>query len=215
MSNYVRIKNFGFTSATPETTNPDHKALGMCLSDTLDRKFKYGSAVGANSGPRSMQCQNYMAQRCADKWDGFCEYYYQQYGPNGSTPLIPGAWPNSVWRPWEEAYGLNFQMSLGDQMLKNAAERKYCKLQNCTPTVSPLDPTDPNSVKVATYADYTGCVPVCKVDPQTIDKDPIMNRVLQNPTIAAGTLVNICNTSKREGINLTGTKIGQLCDQMR
>ena len=208
MYKYANIRNF----SNIQDQNPEHRALAMCLSDTLDRKFKYGGEVGANSGPRNQQCQSFMAQRCADKWDGFCEYYYQQYGPNG-TAMNRTAWPSPVWRPWEEKYGLNLQLSLGDQLLRDAAERKFCKLINCNATVQPLDPMDPNSVRVTTYSDYTGCVPVCTVNPKTIDDDPVMNRILDNPTVAAGTVINICNTSKNQGINLSGTKIGAVCDR--
>jgi hypothetical protein len=212
MYKYASIKNF--SNINPQNNNPEQRALGMCLADTYDRKFQYGGTVGANSGPRNEQCQNFMAQRCANKWDGFCEYYYQQYGPN-ATGIMQTNWPNPVWRPWEEKYGLNPRMSLGDQLLKNTAERRYCKLQNCPPTVRSLDPTDPNSVKVTSYDTYVGCVPVCTVNPSTIDADPVMNRVLENPTVAAGTLINICNTSHNQGINLNGTRLGEVCKRYR
>lgn len=209
MYKYATISKF---SGDIRDENPEHRALAMCLSDTLDRKFKYGGTVGANSGPYDPQCQSFMAQRCAEKWDGFCEYYYQQYGPNGPS-MNRNAWPSPVWRPWEEKYGLNLNLTLGEQLLRDTAERKYCKMTNCSTTTQPLDPTNPNSVKVTSYTDYTGCTPVCTVNPATIDSDPVMNRILANPTAAAGTVINICNTSRNQNINLRGTRLGEVCDR--
>jgi hypothetical protein len=204
-SQYSSLKQFS-------NINPDlNRPIGLCISDTLDRKFQYGGTMGSNSGPMNPTCQAYMAERCAKKWDGFCEYYYKQYGPNGQKWPVQQTWPNTVWRPWEAQYGISQNLTMGDQLLRNTAERKYCTLSGCRPVVKPLDPTDPNSPMVTTYDSYEGCIPTCKVNPSEIDNDPVMNRMLANPDIAPATLINICNTCKNKNIDLRGTKIGTLC----
>jgi hypothetical protein len=40
-----------------------------------------------------------------------------------------------------------------------------------------------------------------------------MDRCLQNPTAAAPVLINICNTAKRNGTDLSGTKLGAVCQR--
>lgn len=76
---------------------------------------------------------------------------------------------------------------------------------------------NPNSPKITYYTnpinEDSGCVPVCRVDPTQIDNDPVMNRMLANPLAAAPVMINICNTAKREGINLNGTKLGKVCQR--
>ena len=51
----------------------------------------------------------------------------------------------------------------------------------------------------------------CEVNPETIDIDPVMDKILMKPQIAALILVNIYNTMKRKGTlgDLTKTKLGR------
>jgi len=201
---YTRLKDFSYLKGEDTT----QRSLGMCLSDSLDRTFQYGGEVGSNSGPQNAQCQSFMADKCANKWDGFCEYYYKQCGKDGPSRYQG---PNTVWRPGVDKFGLNQPISLGETLLKNTAERKYCEMKNCKSTMVPLNPMDPYSPKVKLYTSYEGCTPVCKVDSKTIDSDPVMDRLLRNPNVGAGTLINICNTAKNENIDLGDTKIGRVC----
>ena len=197
---YANIRNFG----SPTNSEP----LTVCLADTMDKSFQNGS-IGHLFGPRSKRCQAYMTEKCADKWDGYCEYFVQQNGPNAPWPQnIP--WPNIQQRPWETQLGLPTLLTSGEQMLKGAAERRFCTYPTCQPTCEPFDPTNPNSQRVKYYPNE--CIPVCRVDPNTIDQDPLMDRMIANPTVTGGTLINICNTAKRDGTDLSGTKIGAFCE---
>jgi len=199
---YASIRQFGPT----QQPNP----VAMCLSSSMDRRFQYGGAAGQLSGPRNANCQNYMAQRCAKEWDGFCEYFYKEYGTNGNNRMWPNASSNQI------DTSVTPRLTIGEQMLRNTAERKYCTYADCSPICEPLDPTNPASPMVTYYVKTDGsagpCTPVCTVNPQTIDADPVMNRILDQPTVCASTLLNICNTAKRTGTNLSGTKIGKACD---
>lgn len=210
---YANIRQFG-QKLNPPCVGTNHP-LTMCLATTMDRRFQNGSAPGQNSGPRSMQCQTYMAQRCADKWDGFCEYFYKEHGSEGQWPDNQ-KWPIYNARQWEVDAGLAQSLTTGEQLLRNTAERKYCTYTNCTPVCEPFDPTNPNSPTITYYVGPDGsqasCKPICNVNPSLIDNDPVMDRMLANPEVAAGTLINICNTAHNTRTNLNGTKLGKVCD---
>jgi len=94
-------------------------------------------------------------------------------------------------------------------------EAKYCTYPNATPHQELFNPLDPNSVKLTYYSDEAGggVIPVCRVNPATIDNDYVMNLALQNPNASYNTIVNVCNTSIREGTDLSGTKLGDVCNK--
>jgi hypothetical protein len=190
--------------------------IAMCLSQGLDRKFSFGGAAGNLTGPQSSQCQNLFADRCSKNWDGFCEYYYREYGKDGSVGNNK-LWPDVVGRQWESKYNTLRFSTLGDQMLRNTAERKYCTYVNCSSNMKPFNPLDPNSPYVQSFnGGVNGCVPICgNIDPKTIDYDPVMDRMLENSDAVTPTLVNICYTAQQNGINLDGTKIGRVCSEFK
>lgn len=202
-SSYMPYRQFG--SNVPTSNDP----LTYCLADTMDKNFQHGS----NSvlyGPRSAPCDQYMAQRCAKKWDGFCQYYMVEHSKQSG-------WPNNrVWPDMAQPnvwHGQTSKLSLGEQLLKNTVEAKYCEYPGCIKKEESFNPLDPNSPKITYWTDETGaggCVPVCRVDPETVDNDVVMDLALQNPRVAGNTLINIINTAQREGLPLAGTKIGSV-----
>lgn len=210
MSQYRKISDFG-TDIKTDNNNP----VTLCLVDSMDVKFQNGS-IGNLFGPRSRPCQLYMAERCSKDWDGYCEYYYRMNSNTGDWPNSQ-PWPNTVQeRWWANSFNLNKQLSTGEQLLQNAAERKYCTYPTCSKFCERMNPTDPKSPMITYYANpYTmenNCVPECSVDPSKIEDDPVMNRCLENPSACAATLMNVCITAKRKGTNLNGTKLGKFCD---
>ncbi len=209
---YANVQTLGNHLQPPCVGTND--PLTQCLVDTMDRKFIHGG-IANTTGPRSMKCQHYMAQRCAQNWDGFCEYFYQNHGKNGQWP-DNRAWPIANARQWEIETGVAKQLTMGEQLLRNTAERRYCTYTDCRPVCEPFDPTNPDSPTITYYVGPNGmqqsCTPVCTVNPSLIDNDPVMNRMLANTDAAAGTLINICNTAKNTGVSLSGTKLGKVCD---
>jgi hypothetical protein len=109
-------------------------------------------------------------------------------------------------------------MSAGDILIRNAAIRKYLKKMdgNCIRKFEPFDPQTADSPliyfwDVPSNLNYVSkCLPCFSVDPHTIDKDPIMDKLLQNPRIGLDILINIHNTMYKEGTlhTLRGTKLG-------
>jgi len=212
---YANIRTFGQDNQPPCSGSSD--PLTYCLVDTMDRNFQH-APVGNLYGPRSQKCQQYMAERCAEKWDGFCEYYYVANNPMSGWPNNQ-AWPNTVMpRAW--VGDLGSPLSTGEQLLQNTAEIKYCTYENCIPRHEIFDPMNPNSPTLTYYNDPNGygmnCIPICnKLNVSELDTDPVMQRMLANPKAAAPTLVNICNTAEREGINLSGTQLGGFCQRYK
>jgi hypothetical protein len=218
MNSYARISKFGKDRMPPCAGSND--PLTVCLTSTLDAKFQNGSIASTAFGAASQNCQRFMTQRCADKWDGFCEYYYREQ--NGQNTPIYNPRPNLEQdRPWESEFGFNTNLTLGEQLLRNTAERKYCTYPGCEPQCEPFDPTNPDSPNIIYFKPSAGsgcsrcnCVPVCgNVNPKGLDNDPVMNRLLDNPDAGMATLINICNTTRRQGIDLSGTRLGRVCDQ--
>lgn len=196
-NSYVYLKSFG--NHAPSTSNDP---LSYFLGSEVDSKMQHGNYLPLDA--KSQQAQNYMAQRCADTYDGYCEYYYQNNGPQNPDRQH---YPNQVFS------GINqtSQLSTGDQMIKNAAFLKYCSFAGCEKKTEPFDPMDPNSPLVTQYIGQ--CIPVAdRIDPNTIDNDVLMNKLLENPKINPELLVNACNTSRRNGVDLSGTKLGKVCD---
>lgn len=209
---YANIHRFGQQN-NPPCVGTNHP-LTMCLTDTMDRSFQNGGTIGHLTGPRSTKCQHYMAERCAENWDGFCEYFYKEHGAGGQWPDNQ-AWPIANARQWEVDAGIARSLTTGDQLLRNTAERRYCQYANCQKVCEPFDPTNPDSPSITYFVGPDGspnsCIPVCNVDPLTINDDPVMERMLNNTDAAAGTIINICNTARNTGTDLSGTRIGQVC----
>jgi hypothetical protein len=221
MNSYMKIIDLGRDQNHPCTNYDD--PLRYCMQTSMDTSFNNGSIGGSFiGGPRSSNVQNYMAERCSKKFDGFCEYFYKQ-NQLGGTWEHNRLWPNTV-NKTSNPQGSStpqfdtFNQTIGDFFLGNTAERKYCTYLNCVPIYQPFDPTNPNSPSIVQYKDPTGqsqnCFPICRVDPKTQDlnNDPVMNRILDKPETAAPTIINICNTAKREGTDLSGTRIGAVCN---
>ncbi len=200
--NYSQIKYFGSNNSS--TNDP----LTYCLVQNWDKNFTH-SPTGDLFGPYSEKCQLFMAERCSKEWDGFCEYYYQ----NQNTQQ----YPNTVQGCDSVNDVVCKGLTVGETLLTNAAERRFCKFPGCTMKSEPFDPNIANSPWI-TYrvgncdTGNQNCVGVCTVDPRTIDQDSVMNKCLENPKACMTTLANICNTSRRNGIDLSGTKIKRWCD---
>lgn len=204
---YLYYKMYASYQTFGENTPSD--PLTYCLADTMDKNFQHGTNA-IHYGPRSAKCQQFMAQRCAKKWDGFCQWFLVEHSNPTEWPN-QRAWPNQFNpRVWN---GTSSSLSIGNQLLKNTVEQKYCSYPTCQPREELFNPLDPSAGTVNVWTDGTGgeCVPVCRVDPKKIDNDVVMDMAIANPKITGNTLINICNTAKREGTNLNGTKIGKLC----
>jgi hypothetical protein len=203
---YKNIKDFGNTQENLESNDP----LSYCLNWTLDQQFLHGG----NSyiyGQYSKPCQAYLSDYCAQGWDAFCET---------ASKNVNISFPNQLELKRNLSSGISagsaVGMTAGDILIRNTAAKKYLVSMegNCVQKFQPFDPTVANSPMISYWesefgADYA-CVPYYSVDPSTIDNDPVMNKILEKPSIAFDILLNIYRTMKNKGTlgSLTGTRLG-------
>ena len=106
-------------------------------------------------------------------------------------------------------------LTAGEILIANTASKKYLSdMRGCCLKYEPFDPTVSNSPMVSFWCGQCRngnetCIPVYEVNPKTIDNDPVMNKILDKPSISWGLLVNIYNTAVRKKTIdlLRGTKI--------
>ena len=191
---YTSIRNVGCTDV-----DSDHP-LTYCLTNAVDQKFIHGSSANIVSGPSARNCQLYLAEYCANGWDKFCEFASQ----NNNT-----SFPNTFDGIDTGLTNRDVNLTQGEILIYNTAKRKYLVSNgNCFLKHEPFDPTVANSPMISYWSKKNsscvgatcgnGCFPEFAVDPKTINDDPVMNKILQKPSIALDILVNIFNTSLRK-----------------
>lgn len=178
---YSEIKNYG-----PNKLSLDQHPLTYCMIQGPDQMFIHGSnSYTINNN--SLECQRYMSEYCANEWDGFCDVASLR----------------------KDKYNPADKFTAGEMLVANTAERKYLKdMINGRRVFQPFNPVDYSSPIINYWASGA---PIYEVDPETIDTDPVMNRVLQNPYASRELLLNIYNTMKRKGSvdKLKNTNLGK------
>lgn len=214
---YISISQFG--SGGSKATDP----LSYCAVNGLESSFSHTLGASASLiGPTSENCQRYMGAYCAKNWDGVCEYVY--HNTNRMIPNQVAGCSTNIGGPCNGS-GLGNQSTYGQLLLRNTASEKYLKgmSSNCVQQFFPFDPTVADSPLISKWVSKQSvgdgdcgigcgsnvCVPYYGVDPVTIDSDPVMNKILEQPWIAMDILVNIYNNAVSSGQldSLRGTKI--------
>lgn len=199
---YSTISEIG-SDVPLEINNP----LSYCMTEGMENGFLHGGSANT-LGKNGRSCQLFMSEYCATKWDNFCEV-----ASHDTNTLYPNTIGNCMGYSDVACKGLNS----GEVLIKNTAARKYLnKMIGSKKQYEPFDPNVATSPLISYWIPDNGCgsqcqgVPVYIVDYKTINKDPVMNRILAKPIIAFDILVNIYNTMKRLGrlTELKGTKIG-------
>lgn len=195
--NYSPVANFG---SNVIKKNP----LEYCIPG-VDAQFQIGT-LGYLYGPYSGKCQVLTGTHCAKEWDSFCETMSQD-----KNVVYPNQVKNFM---YPEILPLG-TITAGQNLIRNSAFYKYCKVPDNCKTYEPFDPTDPNSpiiwynTDISTYS--KSCFPVCDVDLNVIDNDMLMDKVLMNPQACMDILLNIWFTAKIQGKidRLMATKVGR------
>jgi hypothetical protein len=196
---YSQLSSFGASSvnALPIYNNDP---LTYCIGNNMSQRFNHGSSA-ATYGQNSKACQVFMANRCAQRWDGVCEYAASPAANEEYTNIA-----NTMYAGNHQTIGL----SPGDILIKNAAEDRFrVGMLNCDLKTEPFNPVNPSSSYISYYVGQD-CIPEYAVDPYTIDSDILMNKILDKPHIAKQLLINLKNTMLRHGTFhlLKGTKLG-------
>jgi len=217
-NNYSNISNFGPSGAYSPSNNP----LNYCVNgDTVDSGFMHGGIGLTIGSAHGKHCQAFMSDYCSENWDGICEYESE----NQSR-----IYPNNLQNCHSCSEVSVGNLDAGQVLIRNTAQKKYLKNMggNCGVEFQPFDPSVANSPLVGFFTGggercchnqqgNNQCIPVYAVDPKTIDNDPVMNKILVNPGIAWGILVNIYNTAVNDGTlnGLKGTKINNLFESVQ
>ena len=200
--NYSSISDFGSNAYSP-INNP----LTYCVNNTMDQRFLHGGHSDI-LGQHSRPCQLFMSEYCADKWYAFCEI---------ASHNKSKSYPNNIENCTDSGNISYRDITAGDTLIYNTASRKYLvKMLNAYKKYEPFDPTVPTSPMIS-YWVSNNCsnaisgVSEYAVDPDKIDDDIVMDKILMNPIIAMNILINIYNTMKRYGTlsKLKTTKLGR------
>lgn len=191
---------------------PLNNPLAYCMVSEVNLGFNQGSAAMGNLNKYSRECQLFMSQRCAENWDEFCELSsqavgngYQQFSQE-TTRLFENEPSNGF-----EYKGLNS----GQILVRNTAKQKYVNtvMGQCSIEEMDFDPNVVATPSIRYWKSQNGgvCLPTYAVsDPKTIDQDPVMNKLLDEPKIALDVLVSIYVTLVRRGQlqSFSNTRLG-------
>ena len=123
----------------------------------------------------SKECQNLLADYCAENWDNICEFSSdnEKVGLPNMASLV------------DNSHSIDPHLTQGIYLVRNAAQRKYAvsTLSRIgdyikTQRFNPVDTT--NTSRIA-YFNMNPIDLVYDVNPHTIDNDPIMNKMLNEP----------------------------------
>ena len=184
-SNYRKIINFG-SNAPNAVNNPVSYAMG----DTVDNLFTHGSIAKTIDSPYSRNSQIYMSDKCSKNWDKYCEY---------ASANTSKSYPNMIAN--SQVYQ-DFQLTAGEILVHNTAEKKYRANPDCNQKCEPYDPLVANSPMICYTDDYCEQPPIYDLTDEQInnvDQDIVMNKILNNPKIGIYILINMFNTMKRKG----------------
>lgn len=203
---YLKIADFGSNTRNSDTNDP----VTYCTNTNLDNNFIHTS--GQRNGPDSKSCQMFMSDYCANTWDDNCEYIYNNV--NTKIPNMLLSCNNNYKEAQSTMSPLNGNIyTSGQILLRNTAAKKYLVPNTtCVKRFEPFDPMVADSPMIS-YLEPTyggdSCVPSYAVNPNTIDDDPVMNRILSNPLVGLDILINIYNTANRMGTlnDLKNTKL--------
>lgn len=159
-----------------DSSNP----LSYCILPTFNSQFLHGStSSNLLYAPYGTGCANYMAERCSVVYDGFCEGYKVM---NTDT-----YWPNVA-----AIDNLSFNITknyfkvkttVGQNMVRNAAERRFLTYSNVSQRGEPFDPNVANSPIVTKYSQTynIGTVGYKNLDdPSAVDNDQLIMEMCEN-----------------------------------
>lgn len=178
---YPTFHEFG-SAMNPNVLNPMDQSNPNTygIMPTFNSSFLHGSTASnllyAPYGPANA---NYFAERCSIVYDGFCEGY--------KTMNTDTYWPNvaaidNLTFTIAKNY-LKIKTTVGQNMIRNAAERRFLTYANVSQYMEPFDPNVANSPLVTRYSQTYN---VGKIgyknlnDPAAIDNDQLMMAVCEN-----------------------------------
>lgn len=168
------------------------------LLDNVDSSFDIGTQY-KSYGPQSQASQAYMAEKCSKQWDASCEFLSMNNEickSNMATAF------NSV----------PVNNTVGDALVENAAERRFCDFGACNIYQQHFNPLDSSSPIVQNFSCKSGVI-VCR-PPAQPDDDRLLNKVLDRPDMHVELLLNMYSNSQGQRDKYKDTRIGKIFDVM-
>lgn len=194
--NYIKYKNF-----CPQFKSHINPYM-LALTSDVDKNFDIGDQ-GTNYGPKYKSSQLLVGQyiSCAKEWDFLCEYASRVNEMDASIQFNP---TNIIFSPQEKS------MSTGEIFIYIAAFMKYANFYNCKLASEYYDPTNPNSPIITDVLpeDNSAYFAFERIDPKEVDKDVLMDKIIDKPAVYFRILSSIRESCKKSNIDLTGTKLG-------
>jgi hypothetical protein len=215
---YRPIAQFAPKINTAYSTDP----MFYCSTDYITSQMLHGTQ-GRTFGHGNRACAEWMSERCSKNWDQVCEA--ASLNKDASLPDMTVAITGEM----------NMGLSQGEILIRDAAYKKYRVSSNCNTKCEPFDPTVPNSPMICYQtSDSCGYGPsradackdknvcsdgsgVCsskysltRSQIQQLNRDIIMNKLIDKAEIAPILLANIYNSLLVEGrlLELKGTRLG-------
>ena len=186
---YTRFIDFG-KGMNPQVQSPLSPAnpLTYCMFPTVGSQFTHGSpSSGLLYDTNNVNCMSFMAERCQNEWDGFCDAYIELN--------IDTYWPNVAvidTTAFELAqFFLKKNNTVGENLLRNAAQRRFIVYPDQQkPDFQPFDYNTANSPTIAIYPNNITGPSILKnlVDP---DNDLLILKMMQNPQACFDVLARI------------------------
>lgn len=187
---YRTYNDFGFSTSANDP-------LTYLLNTSIGSSFIIGHQ-DKDVGKGTKHYRDYFSDRCALTWDGVCQAATMD--TDRGVPVNKGDY---------QAITFN-NLSQGDLLLRDIAEKKYLRAvsTNSTPVVTQYDLLVPTSPFVSSF---NRCTKRYGVDPDTIDTDPVMDKLIDHPEISPSVLLQIFRSMTSDGTisTLNNTKLGR------
>jgi hypothetical protein len=195
-SNYAAYQNFAPSLSKKLKTDPVSRSVVYDIDEALDIGPLYQWY-----GPQSEASQLYMAEKCSKNWDGSCEFLSMN---NDIVKNNLGQISAEFTSPCHDPT----TFTVGDMLVDNAAQRRFCELGQCKVLQQNFNPLDPSSPIVNSYQ-CDGNV-IARVPPNP-DQDIILNKVLDRPEQHINILLNLYRNCGNRA-QYKGTRIGRMFD---
>lgn len=179
--NYTRYIDFG-EDVNNQVKSPFNASnpITYCMFSTLGTQFMHGSSTSnLLYGNYNPTCESYMAQHCAQNWDGFCDAYTKMnvdtYWPNAGS--IDGVSYN-----FAQAFLKNNKPTYGEQLVRNTVNFKFLFYPDAKKSIGPFDPNTANSPDMIHFSNL-GSGPSLIKHIQNIDNNEYVSKMLENPLV--------------------------------
>lgn len=179
-SSYAKYQNFAPSINEALETSP----VDYSIFNDIDSYFAIGP-LGSSFGPLTDSSQAFMSEKCSKNWDGSCEFLSRNITPclqNRATVS------SNVFKCTD------MNMTAGDYLVFNSAQRRFGRKEidnKCTAIPQLYNPLDPKSPEIVNYACGLNYLKLTPPPPSVVDKDEIMNKMLNQPQKFVSILKNM------------------------